>query len=330
MESKAKFLIIRFSSIGDIVLTTPVIRCLKEQFEGEAEIHYLTKTSFFPILENNPHVDKLHGIKDSTNEIIEDLIKEDFDFVIDLHYNLRSLRVKRKLKLVDFSFKKLNWEKWLMVNLKRNHLPEIHIVDRYLETVKLWNIKNDNQGLDYFLAPKDQNLESSNFLESDFIALTVGGGHYTKTMPEEKMIALIKLLPSKVVLMGGEEDVEKANSIEKELSDKVINTCGKYSLNQSAYIVKKAKVVIAHDTGLMHIASAFSKPTISIWGNTIPEFGMYPYQPKDPGNSIIIEIKDLSCRPCSKLGYDKCPKKHFKCMNDIDLDLIVKKVNQFI
>ena len=144
------------------------------------------------------------------------------------------------------------------------------------------------------------------------------------------MIELIKLLPAKVVLMGGKEDVEKAAIIEKEVGDRVINTCGVYTLNQSAAILKKASVVIAHDTGLMHIASAFSKPVISIWGNTIPEFGMYPYIPQDPKISTIVEVKDLSCRPCSKLGYDRCPKKHFKCMNEIDLNLIVSKVNEFL
>ncbi len=329
MRTSAKFLIIRFSSIGDIVLTTPLVRCLKEQFDGDAEIHYLTKTSFFPILENNPNINKLHGITGSTNEVIEQLLEEDFDFVIDLHHNLRSLRVKRKLKLVDFSFNKLNWEKWLMVNFKKNRLPATHIVDRYLETVNSWGIKNDQKGLDYFLNEESTNA-ASEFSDGDFIALTVGGGFATKTMPVERMIELIKLLPIKVVLMGGQEDVEKASLIEKEVADKVINACGKYSLNQSAAIIKKASVVIAHDTGLMHIASAFSKPIISIWGNTIPAFGMYPYMPQDSEKSVIVEVADLSCRPCSKLGYDKCPKKHFKCMNEIDLDLIVRKAKQFL
>lgn len=327
MRTSAKFLIIRFSSIGDIVLTTPLVRCLKEQFDGDAEIHYLTKTSFFPILENNPYVDKLHGIEGSTNEVIDQLLEEEFDFVIDLHHNLRTLRVKRKLKLVDFSFNKLNWEKWLMVNFKKNRLPDIHIVDRYLETVKTWGIKNDQKGLDYYLNEEEAKV-SAEFLNEDFIAITVGGGHATKTLPVERMIELIKLLPMKVVLMGGKEDVNKAEVIEKALPDLVINSCGAYSLNQSAAILKKASVVIAHDTGLMHIASAFSKPVISIWGNTIPAFGMYPYIPQDPERAVIIEVKDLSCRPCSKLGYDKCPKKHFKCMNEIDLDLVVSKVKE--
>jgi len=330
MQSSAKFLIIRFSSIGDIVLTTPVLRCLKEQFNGNASIHYLTKKSFFPLLENNPFVDKLHGIESSTNEVIEELIAEQFDFVIDLHHNLRSLRVKRKLQLVDFSFNKLNWEKWLKVSFKIDRLPNIHIVDRYLETLKSWNIKNDQKGLDFYLSEEDEQVEFPAVLEDPFIALTVGGGHATKTLPAERMIKLINDLPVKVMLLGGKEDIEKAKLIEEACGPKVINACGKYSITQSAYFIKRAKLVISHDTGMMHIASAFSKPIISIWGNTIPEFGMYPYMPQCPERSIIVEVKELSCRPCSKLGYDRCPKKHFKCMKEIDLDLVVAEAENII
>ena len=330
MQISAKFLVIRFSSIGDIVLTTPVVRCLKEQFDGKAEIHYLTKKHFFSILENNPHIDKLHGIEESTNEIMDDLIAEDFDFVIDLHKNLRSLRVKRKLKLVDFSFEKLNWEKWLMVNLKVDRLPNIHIVDRYMETIKSWEITNDLKGLDFYIDEAAKQRDYPFDLDNPYIALTVGGGHATKTLPADRMITLVNKLPEKVVLLGGEEDREKADQIQKACGDKVINACGKYSLNESAFIVQKSSLVIAHDTGLMHIASAFSKPIISIWGNTIPEFGMYPYMPQCPEKSHIVQVKDLSCRPCSKLGYDRCPKKHFKCMNDIDLDELAAKAEEFL
>ena len=152
MDKKTKFLIIRFSSIGDIVLTTPVIRCLKQQFEGGIEIHYLTKQSFIPLLEHNPYLDRIYGITDDISELRHTLIEENFDYIIDLHKNIRTLKVKRMLKVPGYSFDKLNWEKWLLVNFKIDKLPEIHIVDRYLNTLKKWNIKNDNQGLDYFWA----------------------------------------------------------------------------------------------------------------------------------------------------------------------------------
>ena len=99
----------------------------------------------------------------------------------------------------------------------------------------------------------------------------------------------------------------------------VYNACGKFNLNQSASLLKEAVVVFSHDTGLMHIAAAFGKKIYSIWGNTIPEFGMYPYRTQ----FVIFENKKLKCRPCSKIGFDSCPKKHFKCMNDVVFDFYI-------
>ncbi len=138
-----KFLIVRFSSIGDIVLTTPVIRCLKQQL-ADSEVHFLTKKIFRSIIENNPNVDKHHLLDNDLDEVINDLKKENFDYIIDLHNNLRTLKVKRALRKVpSFSFNKLNIEKWLLTALKINVMPKVHIVDRYLETLKTFCVKND-------------------------------------------------------------------------------------------------------------------------------------------------------------------------------------------
>lgn len=99
------------------------------------------------------------------------------------------------------------------------------------------------------------------------------------------------------------------------------------TLNESAALLKQASVVITHDTGMMHIAAAFQKKIISIWGNTVPDFGMYPYLNNEYRNSFkIIENNDLSCRPCSKIGFDKCPTGHFKCMNDLKMQEITASI----
>ena len=324
-KGKTKFLIIRFSSIGDVVLTTPVIRNLKNQFNGEIEIHYLTKKTFFPILEHNPYIDKLVGIDKQVSEIKTELIAEQYDFIIDLHKNLRTLKVKRMLQAPSFSFDKINIEKWLMVNLKINRLPAVHIVDRYLDTLNCWNIKNDEKGLDYFLGEEDTVKNLPDFCKKGYVAISTGAAHATKALPREKMRELCEGLGLPIVLLGGKEDIDKASFVADGLSD-VYNACGKYTISQSAWILKNAQVVISHDTGLMHIASAFNKPIISLWGNTLPEFGMYPYMPGHPENSKIFEIDNLKCRPCSKLGFNKCPKKHFKCMNEINLSDVISKV----
>lgn len=313
-----KFLIIRLSSIGDIVLTTPVVRNLKQQVQ-ESEIHYLTKPQYVSILENNPNISKVHSYKPNDKEFLNELRNEVFDYVIDLHKNIRTHFFKNKLGILAFSFDKLNWEKWIMVNFKKNKLPDIHIVDRYLKSLAVFDVRNDQKGLDYFVPIADEiNLLSLPYnLPYGYIAIAIGAQHFTKRVPNEKVIEICNNLQTPVILLGGKEDFENAQIIEAQVTTiNVYNACGKYNLNQSASLVRQAKVVITGDTGLMHIAAAFKKRIISVWGNTIPEFGMSPYLAD--ANSVIIQEKELSCRPCSKIGFKKCPQKHFKCMQNID------------
>ncbi len=313
-----KILIIRFSSIGDIVLTSPVIRCLKEQLP-DAQIHYVTKELFKPVLEHNPYVYKIHTFKKDVSEIYEELLKEQFTLVIDLHKNLRSLRLKQKLKLPSYAFNKLNLQKFVAVNFKMlNRLPQQHIVDRYLEAVTRLAIRNDGKGLDYFIGENDK-VNRSEIPAGKFIALVVGGSYYTKQIPHTKLQAICELAQLPIVLMGGKEDAVIAKKLQDQFPG-LINACGKYSINQSASIISQAEWVITSDTGLMHIASAFHKKIISVWGNTIPEFGMGPYL--SAAGSRIVEVKNLPCRPCSKLGYHKCPIAHFYCMNQNDFSFV--------
>ncbi len=309
-----KFLIIRFSSIGDIVLTTPVIRCIKEQVK-ESEIHYLTKKQFSSVLEKNPYIDRLWLYENNLNKIIRELIKEQFDYIIDLHNNLRTLFVKNRLRLISFTFNKLNLKKWLLVNFKINMLPEIHIVDRYMATTKLFEVMNDGKGLDYFLSDEDKILppEIKSKIPEKFIVLSIGAKHKTKKAPVSKLAEICESLALPVVILGGESDTKEASEIIRLCSKNyILDLTGKLSLNGSASIIMLSQLVITHDTGLMHIAAAFKKKIISLWGNTIPEFGMYPYMPGE--GSEIFEVKGLKCRPCSKIGFNKCPKAHFNCM----------------
>lgn len=129
-----------------------------------------------------------------------------------------------------------------------------------------------------------------------------------------------------MVLLGGKEDYDKSSQVCDVLGKNVFNACGKFNINQSASFVEQAIAIITTDTGLMHIAAALRKKVISVWGNTVTDFGMYPYYPKDKENYHIIEVKNLKCRPCSKLGYKQCPKKHFRCMMDINVSKIADLV----
>lgn len=310
-----KILLLRFSSIGDIVLTTPVIRCLKQQLPG-SEIHYLTKDNFKSILELNPYLDKLITFSKSTDEVISSLKNEKYDLVIDLHKNIRTAKLKAKLFRKNISFNKINLEKWLTVNTKKkSFLPEKHIIDRYFDSIRKLGIENDEKGLDFFISKEDEFL-LSNELQKDFIAFAIGAQFATKKLPVEKMISLLSKINHPVVLLGGKEDITGADKIKNSLITKtIVNYCGELSLRQSAFVVSKSKVILTHDTGLMHIAAAFKKPIVSIWGNTIPEFGMYPYLPHQKELYDCVEVENLKCRPCSKIGFQACPKKHFDCMN---------------
>lgn len=322
-----KFLVIRFSSIGDIVLTTPVVRCLKQQV-ATAEIHYLTKPAFRSILEPNPYIDRLHFLEDNLDDCITALQREDFDYVIDLHHNVRTLKVKRGLKKKSFSFPKLNIEKWLLTALKINRLPEIHIVDRYLETVSQFGVKNDGKGLDYFI-PEDQKVKDHDIPASHlagYYGMVIGAALNTKKLPVEKLKRLCELIPHPIILLGGKEDIPQGEIIASGDPVKIYNACGKFSLHESADLVRRAKMIITHDTGLMHIAAAFNKPMISIWGNTIPEFGMTAYYSNKQINDTRFEVKGLPCRPCSKIGYNKCPKGHFKCMQQISMEEVANSI----
>lgn len=322
-----KILILRFSSIGDIVLTSPVIRCLKQQLTG-CEVHFFTKKNFETVVVNNPYIDKLFLLEKNLSEIVKQLKNENYDYIIDLHHNIRTWRIKRALGKKSFSFNKLNFEKWLITNFKINKLPTIHIVDRYFETVKELGVSNDLKGLDFFIDSKN-NVETNKLpanFQKGYVAFAIGGQHATKRLPEEKIISICRKIDHPILLLGGKEDALTAEKISSYCGrDKIYNACGKFNLQQSASLIKQAQKVITHDTGLMHIAAAFKKDIISIWGNTIPEFGMYPYRAGE--KSKIIEVKDLTCRPCSKIGYNKCPKKHFYCMNLIDENDIIDALN---
>ena len=346
-----KFLIIRFSSIGDIVLTTPVIRCLKKQVP-DTEVHYLTKESFYSIIEKNPYIDKIHLLAHSQELMIHELKLEEYDFVIDLHHNIRTWRVKKALGKTSYSFNKLNIQKYIYVNLKWNVMPGVHIVDRYLKTVESFNVKNDGAGLDYFIPEKDEtgknDIPASHL--AGYIGIVIGAAHNTKKYPVHKLKDLCAQLDHPVILLGGKEDKKNGDEIASIDPVRIYNACGKFNINESADLVRKSKLVVSNDTGLMHIAAAFKKPIISLWGNTVPSFGMYPYYGENylsgftkTKNSVetqnfaslqnnlpydILQVNKLKCRPCSKIGYNKCPKKHFKCMEKIEVSDVLKAIHE--
>ncbi|MDR1847089.1 MAG: glycosyltransferase family 9 protein [Bacteroidales bacterium] len=329
---KRKILIIRFSSIGDIVLTTPVIRALKSQVT-DVEVHFLTKERNAIILSNNPFLDKIYSFKVSPSEIIKELREEKYSTVIDLQRNLRSRMVALRLRKSRFTFPKLNVRKWLLTVFKINLLPHIHVIDRYFMALECLNVRNDGKGTEYHLNEYDfesvANLPQN--FENGFVAIACGSQHATKQLPTDMLVQICLGLALPVVLLGDKNDRRKAIEIENAVGAKVFNACGVFNINQTAAIVANAEAVITGDTGLMHIAAALHRNTVAVWGNTVMDFGMSACKPEDADFEVYnFEVKGLKCRPCSKLGYKRCPKRHFKCMRQQDVKAIIKTTNNII
>lgn len=339
MTLPQKILIIRLSSIGDIVLTTPIVRCMKQQLPAGTQIHYLTKPAFAGLLANNPYIDGLHTLQPSLIRTLQVLRPLQFDFLLDLHHNQRTWLLKMGLGVRGVSFNKLNWEKWLLTALKIDKMPAVHIVERYMSAAaRHLPITNDGQGLDYFIPPADvvniadqlppvagQGNDKPEVSTAPFIAVAIGAAHATKQIPPDKLVELCQKITRPVLLLGGKDDAATGQFVADNAGTHVRSLCGQLSLNGSASVLKQAYKVITPDTGLMHIAAAFDKPIAVVWGNTVPVFGMYPYR---CSHWRSFEIKNLPCRPCSKIGHDCCPMKHFNCMKQQSADAIAEWANK--
>lgn len=325
MTTVLKILVLRFSSIGDIVLTTPVMRCLHQQVG--AEVHFLTKQSFSGLIDPNPYVHRVWTFKQEPDEVLELLRGEQFDWIIDLHHNLRTWRLKWQLGRPSKPFQKLNVQKWLLVNLGINNMPPVHIVQRYLQTVAYLGVKYDGKGLDYYIpsdTPGIETLSKGRLKPFEYAAFAIGATHATKRLPEDKILEICHQATFPIALLGGKTEAETGARIAQMAGEMVINLCGALSIHESARILESAKSVLTHDTGMMHIASALSRPIVSIWGSTVPDFGMYPFYPDGLNLESRFEVTGLACRPCSKIGFDHCPKGHFNCMKQQNTEAIVR------
>ena len=324
-----KVLILRFSSIGDIVLTSPVIRSLK-QARPESEIHFFTKPAFEPLLRHNPYLSQVHLLEPSLKNQLQQLKKLKFDYVLDLHKNLRTFRVKWTLGVRSSSFDKKNIAKYLMVQKHQAEPYLPHIVHRYGATLKKLGVQLDDDGLDLFLPPDLENWAEKEgvkqgILQKDSpIAVVLGANYQTKRWPTIHFIETLNKWGKPTILIGGSDARVDAQLLVEGLEVPVWNTVGKYDLLESAAILKLCQSALAHDTGFMHIAAAFKMKVYSLWGSTVPGFGMTPYQTEH----LLLENKDISCRPCSKLGHHKCPQGHFDCMEKLSPDYVVRKLDE--
>lgn len=319
-----KILVIRFSSMGDIIYTTPIVRCIKEQIPG-AEVHFITKPAFRYIYDNNPYVDKLLLLKPSLSETIKEIKEEGYDHIVDLHNNLRTAIIKLRTGISSSTYKKQTIRKWLSLKLNLKLVPPMHLVDRYMNAAAILGVVNDGKPIDYYIKAEHNltNLMPASH-QNKYVAFVIGATHFTKRMPNEKIIILCRQIDLPIVLLGGDDVKANGDMIQSALGNQVYNACGVTSLDESVYLVSKAAKLIGFDTGLTHIAEAFNVPIVSVWGGTVPDLlGVQPYKVKE----VLVAGIDLPCRPCSKFGLPACPLGHFKCMYDIPEKQITDFVN---
>ncbi len=324
-----KILLIRFSSIGDIVLTFPVVNAIRKSFP-KAKIHFASKKSFETLLLGAEGIDQFHFLSDSFSTFKSEIKNEGFDYIIDLHNNIRTRRLTLGLSAKTVRFDKLNFCKLLFTQFKWKVMPNVHVVDRYLETLKVLGIDSVLQIENKFIIPPASHIniqESFPKISGSFIAIAIGAQFKTKRVPKEKWVEILNEIDANIMIIGGPMDHEIGEWLVEKCPSKTIeNTCGKLTILESASVVSQAKSLLTNDTGMMHIAACFDTQIISIWGNTTPEFGMSPYRPQGTNIDQQFQVEGLSCRPCSKIGFHECPKNHFHCMTMQDAKAIALSV----
>lgn len=328
-----KVLIIRLSSIGDIVLASPVFRCLKNQ-QPDTSIHFVTRLTMKAVTEANPYIDQFHYFSGDLNALIEELKAEDFDLIIDLHNNIRSNRIRAALKKPAHVIRKKNIAKFFLTAMSIRTGPISHITQRSLDTVKPIGINDDGGGLDYFI-PEGAGINITDIPVSHhagYMVYVAGASYQCKKLPLHKMKELCAAIDHPLILVGGKDDAAEMEEVAAIDPVKIYNACGKFSLHESADIVRNAKLVVSHDTGFQYIACAFNKPVIALWGCTSPKLGFEPYygsrfQEQRSEDPYINFYLDLYCQPCSK-GTDHCPLEHFNCMNKLDMRKLVAEIHR--
>lgn len=329
-SAQKKILIIRFASIGEIILTTPVIRAIHCQI-ANVEIHLLVNKKYQNLLLDNQYLHKIHTFDHHKDELIESLKAENFDFILDLQNSRLSHSICHHLNVAHISYNSLKIKKLICTRLKINTLPLKHMVDRYFDAANEIGISNDGKGLDFSI-PDEEKFDISDlpvFFEDGYVAVILDADKGTKRIPLNKLEEIIAILLKPVILIGEKNVAQIGDELAVQLGERVYNACGKFSLFQQASIIAQSNCVLTGDNGLMQVAAAFDKPICSLWGSTIPEFGTYPYIPQHRNLFRMFEICSIKCRPCGKRGFKKCPHRNFKCMNRISALEVADWINQY-
>jgi len=326
-------LVIRFSSIGDVILITPMLRAIKTQYPA-CRLHVAVRREFSVLLRNNPHIDRLIVVDTALGNqglraLNLQLVGERYEAVFDLQNNFRSRLLRnglsRNIHIVD----KRQWRRLLLVKAGINWYRDlVPVSDRYMETAHRYDVLPDARGAELF--PDDDLRDNARLklratgwnAETPLLGICPGAKHFTKRWPEERFAALARMLLEKgydLAVFGGDDEARAAASLHALHPTRVHDCCGRLSLMETAAAMKHCETVFCNDSGLMHMAAAMGVPVVAIFGSTVREFGFYPYHQ----HSVVVETAGLRCRPCTHIGTATCPKKHFGCMRLVTAEDVI-------
>jgi lipopolysaccharide heptosyltransferase II len=338
--SLSKVLVLRLSSIGDIILTSPFLRVLKNRFP-DIELHYVVRNEYADLLRWNPHIDKLitidvrHGRK-ALESLNLALTSERYDAVFDLHHHLRTRILRNGLSHRIHHVNKRAARRLLLVYAHVNtYGTVVPVPERYIETAARYGVAPDTHGPELFYPEAENRSAISRLTEAGWdgapplVALCPGSRHFTKRWPLEhyaELTTLLLELNATVLLLGSEEDAPAGRALHSLNERRVIDCCGTTSLLETAALLCQTTCVVANDSGLMHMATAVRRPVIALFGSTVREFGFFPYN--SPAEAL--EIDGLPCRPCTFIGRASCPKAHFSCLRDISPSRVFEAVRSVL
>jgi len=326
-----RFLIVRFSSIGDIILSAPVIHAIREHFGSEARIDFVTLRRFKAAAELLPDLNEIHLVEKATVEVVPALKELDFNYIIDLHGNVRSRSLSKSLDVLTFSVDKQTFPRFaLILGLRKSPIP--HFIDRSLDLLKVFGISPPTTSTWGSLNTKPLSSASPH-LPASYITIAPGAAHLGKAIPDSTLKAICLDFSSRnihIAIVGGPDSQTIASSLISDLTDNSITSfCGSSSLSETAHILKNSILAIGGDTGAMHIASALGIPLISVWGCTRPSLGLSPWRPH-PASTTLLPLR--GSRPCSRHGA-KCRytrKGQDLCINHVSPSRIIEAATQIL
>jgi len=338
VKSPEKILVIRFSAMGDVILTTPFLRVLKKEYP-DAEVDFIVKPKYSSLVEKNPNISSVLHLPVKLLDFVKFLFKvrrNKYDTVFDLQRNFKSSMLmilsgaKKKRK-----YRTRRFQRFILVKFNKDIYSDNKAVPlRFLDILDNGSTKDDGKGPELYISSEskrsvDRLLRDAGIIYPfNVIALAPGAGRATKRWHIRGFASTgryFSRLGYDIVVIGGEQDKEVCREVSDLMGESSVNLCGRTSLSETAAFMSICRLLISNDTGVMHMATALNTPVVAIFGPTTEQLGFFPFR----GISHVVQIP-LQCRPCSFHGTEKCPEKHFKCMNDITADMVIEAAENLI